>query len=110
MTVRSTVLGAVSLAASTNTTLFTCPAGFTAILKTLWMQNLSGASASVTVWVGIPGVGNFEIFQNSSTPAGVEAQLQTWVVLLAGHQLVAYSSQANISIHASGSLLQGVPA
>lgn len=95
-------LGAADLSATTNTTIYTCPASTFTVAS---VSICNRTASTVTVRLAIAA---------SSTPAAAEyleydVQIlangvleRTGIVLDAGKLLVAYSSSANISVVAMG--------
>lgn len=106
MTVRSTKLGYLDLTAGTQATLFTCPAGWRAILKDLRASVGTAPPFDIQVWV-----------INQPTSDRIHLLWQTGVttntlsatggmVLNPGDLIQCYCAQQPVRFWASGTLLQ----
>lgn len=106
MTVRSTRLGFGQIASGAFHSIYTCPAGWRTIVKSVNVDNSGGAATNVTI-----------LAQNASGSTNANLALLSltnntaylwsgWVVLNPADQLFLYSSAAALDYWASGTLLQ----
>jgi hypothetical protein len=95
------VLGRVSLASTTLTTVYTVPVGAYANVN---ITNRTGASAAVRIALAqtaaAPLVSEYIEYDSYVAPNGVLER--TGLVLDAGWSIVAYSDKANVSVQAYG--------
>lgn len=106
MAVRTKVL-AVGTGSSVLTTLYTCPAGETAILKSLSLAKLAAGAVSFDVSIlraGTPRVVFREQFPLTSTVVHREV----WIVLMPDDQLRVQTDTGSVTVWASGTELEGV--
>lgn len=91
-------LGAVDLAATTNTTVYTVPASKTASFS---VNICNRNAAAITVRLALAATGTPSatewIEYNASIPSNSPLE-RTGLMLDAGKQLVAYASAANVSV------------
>ncbi len=95
-------LGAVDVAATTNTTVYTVPANKTAAFS-VNICNRNAAAVTVRLALaatGTPGV--TEWIEYDTTIIGNGVLERTGLMLDTGKQVVAYSSAANVSVVAYG--------
>jgi hypothetical protein len=97
------VLGRVSLASTTLTTVYTVPIGQLAYAN-VNVTNRTGASAAVRIALAqtaaAPLVSEYIEYDSFVAPNGVLER--TGIVLDAGWSIVAYSDKANVSVQAYG--------
>lgn len=89
---------------------YTCPAGRTALIRTMMMLNGSGGNANVTFAVRRGGT-IAQLVANPALPnAGFLNGPVTGIVLTPGDELITFFLGANgtSSVYACGSLLNGV--
>lgn len=95
-------LGAVDLAATTNTTVYTVPASKTAAF-TVNVCNRNTSSVTVRLALAATGTPGVTEWIEYDTPLGGNGVLErTGLMLDSGKLLVAYSSTANVSVVAYG--------
>ena len=99
----SGVLGRVSLASTTLTTVYTVPAGNVSYLN-INIANRTGASAAVRVALAQTAASPLDAeYLEYETDIGGNGVLErTGLVLGAGWSVVAYSDKANVSVMAYG--------
>jgi hypothetical protein len=99
----SGVLGRVSLASTTLTTVYTVPLGTLAYLN-VNVANRTGASAAVRIGLAqtaaAPLTSEYIEYDSFVAPNGILER--TGLVLDAGWSVVAYSDKANVSVQAYG--------
>jgi hypothetical protein len=97
------VLGRVSLASTTLTTVYTVPAG-TLTYANVNVVNRTGASAAVRIAIAqtaaAPLDAEYLEYDSFLSPNGILER--TGLVLDAGWSIVAYSDKANVSVQAYG--------
>lgn len=97
------VLGRVSLASTTLTTVYTVPVGQLAYAN-VNVTNRTGASAAVRIALAqtaaAPLASEYIEYDSFVAPNGVLER--TGIVLDAGWSIVAYSDKANVSVQAYG--------
>jgi len=97
------VLGRVSLASTTLTTVYTVPIGFLSYAN-VNITNRTGASAAVRIAIAqtaaAPLDAEYIEYDSYVAPNGVLER--TGLVLDAGWSIVAYSDKANVSVQAYG--------
>lgn len=95
-------LGAVDLAATTNTTVYTVPATTTAAFS-VNICNRNTSSVTIQLALAATGTPDASEWIEYDTPLGGNAVLErTGLMLDTGKVLVAYSSAANVSVVAYG--------
>ena len=99
----SGVLGRVSLASTTNTTIYTVPAG-TVAYANVNLANRPSASAAVRVAVAQTAAAplDSEYIEYDTDISGNGVLERTGLVLGAGYSIVAYSDKADVSVMAYG--------
>lgn len=109
MAVRTARLAAGSTGtASVTVTVYTCPAGKTAIVKTIWFSNATG-SANSTIVAAVSGPTITNIYVDSLAASNGLKLLEPYLVLEPGDSLVINSNQTNgVRYHVSGVELDGV--
>jgi hypothetical protein len=109
MTVHSKQLGAATGIGTANVTLYTCPANFRTIVKSIYLLNLGAAqyTAQVNVFNGSAQIAGFEVECGARHTATASALLALWLVLNAGDSLrVNFNNAlANAQAIASGAEL-----
>lgn len=109
---RSGVLGRMNSTVGTNVfTLFTVPAGMTYIVKDVAIQNQSGITTKVVVWIQNPGDTIECVLQERDMPAREIQHLQGWWAAGPGDQFIvdvnAAGGVAGVNVWASGAALPG---
>lgn len=107
MTVYSKQLGAGSFAAGSYSTIYTVPAGRTAILKSLWVRNTFAGANICKINVDTVAHGNVYFYFPLATSGttGDTVLVLPYVVLAAGDVLKVEPTQSNVELIASGSEL-----
>lgn len=95
-------LGAQDLAATTNTTVYTCPADtFAVVTISLCNRNASSVTARMALaTTGSPADSEYLEFDSTILAKGVLER--TGMVLAAGQQIVVYSSNTGVSAIVTG--------
>lgn len=108
MAVRTNRLGGPTLVASmTTSTLYTCPAGRTAIVKFLTQRGTSATAARITYLLRVAGV---DLPLRSDDAAVTNAGLVVWWVVEAGESIkVTNDGGFGVYIALHGTELEGVP-
>lgn len=97
-----------NLAVTTSTLLYTCPAGETAIVKTITEVNGNASSRWYSMTLSVSGA-DVPIIWRRLVPAASSAQLLTWIVVPAGEVLKVTNELATaITLSISGTELEGV--
>jgi len=89
---------AAALSSTNLTTVYTCPANFTAKIKEVWVANIDGSSAAdITLkWTDTSASATFDIISTKSVAADSYLQLSdTHIILEAGDIFKAQASAAN---------------
>ena len=100
----SGTLGQADLAATTNTTVYTVPAGKTATIS-INVCNRGTVASSVNVRVAIASAAtptNAEYIEYDATLVTSAVLERTAIVVSAGEQIVVYSSAAGVSVNVYG--------
>lgn len=98
----SGVLGRVSLASTTNTVIYTVPAGTTAYVN-VNLANRTSASAAVRVAVAVSATPqDSEYIEYDTDISGNGVLERTGLVLGAGYSIITYSDKADVSVMAYG--------
>jgi len=85
------------------------PAGYTSILKNIWLNNGEPASNNIQVLVRpVAGQPDIYLYAAALTPAESK-ELVTWIVLEDGDTLIARSLFGIFRIWASGAILPNAP-
>jgi len=95
-------LGSASLAATTNTTLYTCPAS-TVTAATVLVCNTNAASVTVRIGVGTgasPAAGDYVEYDSTIPAYGVLERGA--LVLTAGEKIFVYASTTGVNVRANG--------
>jgi hypothetical protein len=110
VTVRSAVLGAVVTTAGQTTQLMRIPAGMTAIIKSVVVNNKAGAVAAFYFQV-VKSDGSVQVEPINQNIESVAAAVtwSSWMVALQNDVLQVYSDQSGVHVWVSGTLLEGVP-
>lgn len=99
------VLGQVNPSATTATTLYTVPAGKTAVISTLVVANLSTSAATYRIAVRVAGsaLSNEEyIAYDVALSANDSTALTLGITLAATDVVTVYASSANVAFNAFG--------
>lgn len=99
------VLGQVNPSAITATTLYTVPAGKTAVISTLVVANLSSTAATYRIAIRIAGsaLSNEEYIAYDVALSGNDSTALTLGITLAATDVVTvYASTANVAFNAFG--------
>lgn len=108
MTVRSAVLGAGIAPVTVSTTIVTCPAGMTIIVKDVRVYNDSGVAMTVVLWAHRASpAANVALISASLAIAAVTG-IVCGVVLGPGDNLFVIPTSGSCRYWASGSVLAGV--
>ena len=89
---------AVSLTATTLTTVYTCPANFSAVIRELWLTNVDGSNAAdITIkWTDTSASATFSIISTASVAADSYVRIaDANIILEAGDILKAQAAVAN---------------
>lgn len=108
MTTRTAVLGAAIPPANVQTTLFTVPAGFTNILKSVWMHNDAGGNNFLSLILARTGQPNFIIIFGQLFAPGDIGSWNGFLAMAPGDSLQALAPAGSAEFWASGSRLFGV--
>ena len=99
------VLGQVNPSATTATTLYTVPAGKTAVISTLVVANLSTSAATYRIAIRVAGsaLSNEEyIAYDVALSANDSTALTLGITLAATDVVTVYASSANVAFNAFG--------
>jgi hypothetical protein len=95
-------LGVTDLAAATNTTLYTCPAGFFSVASvTICNRNASAVTVRLALTTSSTVTDNAYLEYNVTIPANSVLE-RTGLVLAAGQLIVVYSSTTQVDAVAYG--------
>jgi hypothetical protein len=90
-----------------DTTLYTCPAGVTAVVKSMTFVNNAGAAQ--TIVLGINGTANANRIYRTQLAANDGLVLSgLFIVLQPGQSVHAFSGNGSLTCGGSGAELQGV--
>lgn len=107
MAVRTKKLAAGQLSTlNAFVTVFTCPAGRTAIVKDLRSAN-TGPAQTLIIWAASSGPSQTRLI-SQTVDVGSPAFAQVYVVLEPGDELRLIGTAGSVTYHVSGSLLDGV--
>lgn len=99
------VLGQVNPSATTATTLYTVPAGKTAVISTIVIANLSTSAATYRIAIRVAGsaLSNEEyIAYDVALSANDSTALTLGITLAATDVVTVYASSANVAFNAFG--------
>lgn len=106
MTISYKVLGQANPSATTNTTLYTVPAGNSAVISTITICNLAGAQANFRIAVR-PGGASLSnqhyINYDTPVPASDQISLTIGMTLAATDVVTVYANTATVSFNIFGS-------
>ncbi len=105
MTTRSTVLVVAQVTAPSYVELYTCPANFTVLVKSIYVNRAVGTSGSFSVFASRAGVGLVSVFFEPDVTRTTSTENQPWIVLEPGDQLFGLSADGDIYVWVSGALL-----
>lgn len=106
MTVRSTQLAAYTSTGAFTGTVYTCPAGWRTIVKSVQVFNGAAASQLVELWLYRFANNEQLKLYSKSIPAGTIDQWNGWSVMNPTDVIQVNVAAANIAFWASGTLLQ----
>lgn len=108
MSVASVCLARGKFAAAGTATLFTCPAGQTAIVKSIYLTSFAAAAVNVAVWITpLEGASSTYLVAAPIDPNKL-LNWTGWVVLQPGDHLLMNASASGVQLWVSGALLDGV--
>jgi hypothetical protein len=100
------VLGQVNPSATTNTTLYTCPASTQTVISTITICNQAGTSGTYRIAIRPNGAtisAEHYIVYDASVPANSTTAYTLGMTIDASDVVTVYASSANMSFNAFGS-------
>ena len=107
MATRTSLLGKVVPPAGPAVTLYTTPANYTAIWKSLWVFNAAAVADIIQVFISDQVVVAVWLYYNVSVPSFGRLEWNGWIVVPAASKIAVVSTQGNTQFWASGAILPG---